>query len=817
MNCVQPLNGIRVLDTSTGPVGGLATMVLADFGADVIKVEPPGGDRFRSLPASPLWLRGKRSVVLDLHTTNDQAQLHNLVRRCDVVLVSGPPDRPTRWGIDAIGAESLQPNIVHCSITGWGERGPLANLPGYASAVAARAGRMQAFAGQVQRPGPVFAAMPVHIHAAAHGAVQGILSALIARDRRGGAQRVTTSLLQALMPFDLVELLLVQLAERGDIEMPPRVEMPTLNYHPVMSKDGVWIQCGNLLEHLFLSFLDAIDVYGELLEDERFLEPPVLWTPDAVEHARDRILLRMQEKTVDEWMHVFNTNGNVAAEPYRTPAQALTHPDLVDNGAVVTLHDKTVGDVTMIGAIAKLTGTPARIERPAPLVGEHNGELQAEMLSVPGVSNKTSSSDPKPSRSTATATATAGRPLDGITIVEFASVIAAPLGTSMLGDLGARVIRIEPIEGDSFRQMTANGSMTVKTTASKESICVDLKQASGRALARSLIAKADALVHNYRPGVPERLGIGFEDLHAEFPNLVWVAVNGYGPLGPGAHRPATHPVAGASMGGAGYQAGAASTHVGKTLEDVRETARQIMRANEPSPDPNTSVIVASSILLGLVARERFGIGQSILVDMMCANAHANADAFLHYDQMQPRPTIDPEHFGTGPCHRLYPTSSGWVFLTISTDAEWKRFCAAADCEALLVDARFTTNADRTGNAATLELLISEALCAHIASEWEAIFAKASVPCVQADAATPGEFFANHEQMQINGFVPIVNHARFGKIRRWGSIVTVGDPTESYGPGVLAGEHTDAILNELGFNDPEIAAMRSARIVASEPQ
>jgi crotonobetainyl-CoA:carnitine CoA-transferase CaiB-like acyl-CoA transferase len=814
LNCVQPLSGIRVLDTSTGPVGGLATMVLADFGADVIKVEPPGGDRFRSLPASPLWLRGKRSVVLDLHRTDDQARLHNLVRHSDVVVVSGPPDRPTRWGIDATGAESLQPSIVHCSITGWGERGPLANLPGYASAVAARAGRMQAFAGQVQRPGPVFAAMPVNIHAAAHGAVQGILSALIVRDRGGGAQRVTTSLLQSLLPFDLVELLLVQLAERGDIEMPPRVEMPTLNYHPVMSKDGVWIQCGNLLEHLFLSFLDAIDVYGELLEDERFLEPPVSWTPDAVEHARDRILLRMQEKTVDEWMHVFNTNGNVAAEPYRTPAQALAHPDLVDNAAVVTLHDKSVGDVTMIGAIANLTGTPAHIERPAPLVGEHNGELQAEMLNAPVASNKTTSSDLKPSRSVAIASATAGRPLDGITIVEFASVIAAPLGTSMLGDLGARVIRIEPIEGDSFRQITANGSMTVKTTASKESICIDLKQASGRALARSLIAKADALVHNYRPGVPERLGIGFEDLHAEFPKLVWVAVNGYGPLGPGAHRPATHPVAGACMGGAGYQAGAASTHVGKTLEDVRETARQIMRANEPSPDPNTSVIVASSTLLGLVARERFGIGQSIFVDMMCANAHANADAFLHYDQMKPRPTIDPQHFGTGPCHRLYSTKSGWVFLTITTDAEWKRFCAAGGCEALLTDTRFTTNADRTQNAEALELSVTEALRAHTAPEWEAIFAKASVSCVQADAATPGEFFANHEQMHINGFVPIVNHARFGKIRRWGSIVTVGGPTESYGPGVLAGEHTDAILNELGFNDPEIAAMRSARIVAS---
>ena len=101
-------------------------MVLADFGADVVKVEPPGGDRFRSLPGSPLWLRGKRSVALDLHTPAGCSQLRALVSGADVVVVSGPPGRAARWGIDASGAELLQPSIIHCSITGWGETGTLA-------------------------------------------------------------------------------------------------------------------------------------------------------------------------------------------------------------------------------------------------------------------------------------------------------------------------------------------------------------------------------------------------------------------------------------------------------------------------------------------------------------------------------------------------------------------------------------------------------------------------------------------------------------------------------------------------------------------
>ena len=167
---------------------------------------------------------------------------------------------------------------MHCSITGWGPVGPLAEVPGYDAAVAARSGRMMAFERQLRRGGPVFAAVPVAAHVAAHGAVQGIVAGLFARARGGGGQRVETSLLQGVLPFDLVELLLVEMAERSGMEAPNITtaggDMPTLNYHPVRTKDGRWIQCGNLLEHLLLAFLDATDLLGELLVDDRFAAPP---------------------------------------------------------------------------------------------------------------------------------------------------------------------------------------------------------------------------------------------------------------------------------------------------------------------------------------------------------------------------------------------------------------------------------------------------------------------------------------------------------------------------------------------------------------
>jgi len=683
---------------------------------------------------------------------------------------------------------------VHCSITGWGERGPLANLPGYAATVAAKAGRMQGFSGQVPREGPVYSALPVHVHIAAHGAVQGIVSGLLARERTGRPQYVTTSLLQSLLPFDLVDLMLVQLADRyGESPVPnPQggANLPTLNYHPIMASDGRWIQCGNLLEHLFLSFLDAIDLYGELLADDegRFIDSPAVWSPEAVEHVRDRILETIQTKTADEWMAIFHANGNVAAEPYLTPAEAMNHPDLVDNGMIVEVVDPVKGPVRMIGPIAAFTRTPAVVDRPAPRVGEHTAEVLGSLGTAKVATAPTGAMQAQ------------GKPLDGVTVIEFATVIAAPLGASMLADLGARVIRVEPMEGDPFRHLYGNGYMTVKTTAGKESIYLNLKRPESRDVVQRLLEKADVLINNYRPGVPEKLGIGYAQLAERFPGLVWVSVLGYGPHGPSAHRPATHPCAGAAMGGAGYQAGVALTTKCTTLEQVREMSRQVIKANEANPDPNTSAIAASATVLALLARERDPDhrGQAVYVDMLTANAHANADAFLSYAGMPPRPSLDVDLLGFGECDRLYRCREGWVALTVTTDAEWERFSAIVG------------GPER--NAAALEALFAT----RTATEWEAMLAAAGVACVRADEFTPGQFAAHHEQMRVNGFVPLTHHARFGDMRRWGPIVQVDGGAESYGPGVLGGANTDALLIELGWSADDVATMRANGLVSSEP-
>jgi crotonobetainyl-CoA:carnitine CoA-transferase CaiB-like acyl-CoA transferase len=803
----QVLEGVRVVDVTTGPVGGMATMVLADFGADVVKVEQPGGDRFRSLAAAPLWLRGKRSVTADLGTDAGRADLHRLVAGADVLVVSGPPSRARRWGVDADSVTAMRPDLVHCSITGWGAAGPLAEVPGYEGAVAARSGRMLAFERQLRRGGPVFSAVQVAGHVAAHGAVQGIVAGLFARSRGGGAQRVETSLLQGLLPFDLVELLIVEAAERSGIEAPNILtaggDMPTLNYHPVRAADGRWIQCGNLLEHLLLAFLDAIDLLAELLVDDRFATPPGTWDEATIDAARDRILLRMQERPAEEWMTIFRANGNVAAETYLTTTAALDHPDLVGSGAIVTIDDPMRGRVRTIGPTAELPATPAVVGRPAPAPGADTAEVLAEVRDAPAAT----ATDGPP---------TAGRPLEGITIVEFSTIIAAPLGTAMLADLGARVIKVETIDGDPYRHLVPGGTPVAKTSAGKESICIDLKTEDGRRIAAELASRADVVVHNARPGVPERLGLGDEQLRAANPDLIWVSVTGYPRRSPSANRPSTHPCAGAATGGAGYQGGPALGMSCETLADVREVSRQLMRANEANPDPNTAVVVGEAVLLALLARQRFGIAQPVYVDMLTANMYASADDALDYAGKPPRATADEELHGLAAGYRLYRTADGWLFLALGTDDEWRRCWTVLEQADRGDDPRFATAAARAAADEALTAVLGEALTARSAEDWERRFVAAGLAGVRADGATPGTFFAHDPQVLANEFTPECTHTRFGRHRRWGPIVRVNGGPGDHGPGVLAGEHTDALLAELDRSPEDVAALREARVVASEP-
>jgi crotonobetainyl-CoA:carnitine CoA-transferase CaiB-like acyl-CoA transferase len=220
--------------------------------------------------------------------------------------------------------------------------------------------------------------------------------------------------------------------------------------------------------------------------------------------------------------------------------------------------------------------------------------------------------------------------------------------------------------------------------------------------------------------------------------------------------------------------------------------------------------------VALLARERFGIGQAVYVNMLAANMYANADDALAYVGKPVRLASDDEHLGCEAGYRLYRASDGWLFLAVTSDAEWRRCFDAIERPDLAADDRFATTAARRANDAALATELAEALLRRPAREWEERFVAAGVAGMRADATTPGPFFAHDPQILANDFAPVCTHSRFGPHRRWGPVVRVNGGLDAYGSGVLAGEHTDEILATLGRTAEEVAALRANRVVASEP-
>tara|TARA_B100000315_G_scaffold186283_2_gene175635 strand:+ start:38 stop:2305 length:2268 start_codon:yes stop_codon:yes gene_type:complete len=749
-----------------------------------------------------MWLRGKQSMELDLKSHPAVERLHDLTKRCDVVVVNHRDDAARKLHCDYDTLNAVNPRLIYCQITGFGRRGPYADLPAYEGVVAAKAGRMKDMEAIRPTAGPAYAGVPVATHATAQSAVSGILAALLERRRTGVGQALHTSLLQGLMPYDQGGSMMLQLRQRRPkrntrrrSSYDPFTAMPTLNYHPVQAKDGKWIQLGNLLPHLYMNFYRVAGL-DDFLDSEDYSTVAANWSEEEREAFRDNMLQRMQQKTAAEWMSLFIADGGVVAHPYQSTEDSLKDPDILANG-----HAIESGGIRQLGPVANLTVTPGSIAGPAPRLGEHNDSVQLKRV--------------ESDQPTAIDGASTRPPLDGITVLEFATIIAAPMGASFLGDMGARVIKVELIGGDPIRTM-GPGIGASRVNNSKESICIDLKSKQGQSIAHGLIGKADIVIHNYRPGVPERLGIGYADAKRIKPDIVYLSANGYGPDGPGAKRPSTHPIPGAALGGAAYQAGGVHNSGLLSSDALRETSRRLSRANEVNPDPNTSMVVCTSALLGLYAREATGHGQQIFVDMFGANAYANFDDFVAYSGKPSKQPLDAELHGPHPLYRLYKCKSGWIFLGLPFDAEWAKFCELTGHTDLLKDPAFTNRQNRDRNQNRLSDVLTRLLVTESAQYWESLLASKGLGCVVADHQSMSEFFLNDPHVQENSLMIEAEHARWGAYLRYGPMVEFSRSSNTLGAAVLAGANTDSLLHELEYTDDEIAKLRDDERVWSEP-
>ena len=780
---MQALEGLRVLDLSHGPATGIATMILADFGAEVIMVERPGApaDSLHDLPAAPMWRRGKQYLHLDLDNAADHERLHQLAAAADIFICNWRPAALQRRGLDFDTMHRAHPHLIYCHLSGFGSRGPMAELPGYEHVVAAYSGRMQLFAGLTDRPGPVFSAVQVGIHASAQSAVAGILAAVLERGESGPGRLLETSLLQGMLPYEMGAMLGQQLAQHfPDLQAAfgapsPEPPLPTLYYHPAQAGDGRWMQFGNLLPHLFDNFLintDLIDVIADADFDPKQL---LIRDKNKQEAFRERMLKRIQERPADVWMQQFIEDGGVVSGIYQTTQDALSDPDIVANGHVIERADGA-----QIGPLARMSRTPAQ-----PGAAAAPGcQLADDWAATP--------------RAAASRTSEA-LPLAGVKIIELATIIAAPIGASFLADMGAEVIKVEQIGGDPFRGMLS-GLGSARVNAGKHSISVNLKTDAGRDLVLALCRDADALIHNYRPGVPERLGIGYEQVAAINPDIVYLQSNGYGPDGPSALRPSTHPIPGAAIGGVVHQMGGSLPADLQDFEGLKLWTSRLMRANELNPDPNTGLVVASSIMLGLVARQRTGQGQQIFVDMYGANAYANSDDFLHYPGKADRALPDSELHGLSPIYRLYPCAAQqWLFVALLTEKQRQSFVDTLTAAGHPAPDLAALQSPDDALAEHLGALFA----AHDADYWQSLLAPAGIACVRADKTPPSTFWLQDDQARAMQLTTTVDHPIWGPYRRHGPLVMFDGKCQTLGAAPTAGQHNREILLQLGYSQEQV--------------
>jgi crotonobetainyl-CoA:carnitine CoA-transferase CaiB-like acyl-CoA transferase len=789
--------------------GSLATMVLSDFGAEVTKIEAPQKTLFNSAPQSRLWDRGKKSVIIDLKSLEGQKKTKELATQHDIVIHNFRPKTVESFDISYKQLSTENPRLVYCSITGFGPKGPYANYKGYEGIVAAKSGRFMAFNGQNGREGPNYSAVNIASYSTAMAAIRGIVAALSVRDKTGIGQLVETSLLQCIATYDMHNWIVWQMMIKDPDEFPndPQGDpnrLPNLTYLPALTKDGRWIQLANLLDHLFINSIRAMDL-EKLLDDPRFSKLPVI-DDENREIFRKIMLNKIKEKTLNEWMDIF-VEHNVGAEPFMNSSEALNHPQILHNDHVININDPLLGKMRQLGPLISMDKTPPFIKGPAPLPGENNNEFLNTSKAKKRINfTKQDKQQELPKA-----------PFDGLTVIDCSTIIAGPLGASLFGEMGARVIRIEPLDGDWMRK-NVKGVSANRTMAGTESIAINLKKPEGISILEKLVKKADIFIHNMRPGAPERLGIGYNQLTKINPEIIYLYVGGYGSTGPYSHRPAFHPIPGAVDGGALAQAGAgipSGETANLNIEEIQEISRKLWRANEANPDPNTSMAVATALTLAYYAKERHKLSQYLELTMLCANAYANADDFFEFENKAPRTIPDENGYGLNALYRLYEAKDGWIFIACPSEKEWKILCYSLKRQDLLENPKYRCNSDRFINDSLLINELKSIFKTKEAKEWEIELTEKDIACVKAEDRGMYHFFAEDDHVTANNLTVDINHPRFGELWRHGPTINFNKTPGRVNRGPLKGENNLSVLMELGYSNKEVQSLYDNEIIDSE--
>ncbi len=391
--------------------------------------------------------------------------------------------------------------------------------------------------------------------------------------------------------------------------------------------------------------------------------------------------------------------------------------------------------------------------------------------------------------------------LEGVRILDLTRVLAGPYASMVLADLGAEVIKVElPSSGDESRGFGPfqNGESAYFTSVNrgKKSVTIDLRQGRGRDLALGLAETCDVLVENFRPGSMDRFGLGYETVHAKYPQLVYASISGFGQTGPYAQRPA-YDVLIQAMGGLASITG--------------EPNSPPVRVGSSIADLSAALFGAVGILAALQRASRTGEGQQIDISMLDCQVALLENALARYavsgEVPQPlgsrHPAITPFQF--------FAVSDGHIVLAAGNDGLWRKLCTALDLLDLIEDSRFADNALRTENHAALEPLLAEVLADKTVAEWCEVLVQAGVP--SGPLCDVGEVF-NDEQIAAREMIVEIDHPIAGRQAMPNSPLKFSQtPIQLQRPAPLLGQHTEEVLRDmLDLGTDEITGLRADGVI-----
>ena len=746
------LVGLKVLDFGQYIPGPMLGMLLSDQGAEVIKVERPGGDPARTEPAFSTWNRGKRSIVLDLKTPEGQANAVALAKQADIVIENYRPGVADRLGIGYKALSKANPQLLYCSIPGFGEDSPHRNERGWEGIVSASTGTYQPYD---ETEEPLFLPLPTASTFAAIVSAVSVGMAVVARDRNGKGQHIEVPMHSAM--FSAIGRNLVKLF---DIDPPNLDEFPrNVMAHQYECKDGKVLQSQGGYA-VFVGQLMAAAGRPEWVEELESLYN-VETDPEVIQMWKRRFEEMFLERDAKQWEDdIAAANGvGTVCKPVE---EWLSHEHALAGKMVIQVDDAQYGIMKQPGVQVRLRGTPGAIQFRAPTLGEHTDEILAELKS-----NTEKPAIPKSGSESIL------HALEGLRVLDLCIVLAGPTCGRTLGEFGADVIKID----DPSRPYNIPGNTDVNR--GKRSIQINLKTPEGLEVFYKLLETADIVVENNRKSSLSRLGISFEQMKARKPDIIHASLNAFGYDGPWSERPGWEQLAQAT---AGIQ--------------VRRGGRDGTPKLLPYPmnDYGTGLMGAYAVALAVHERNRTGQGQTVNSGLALTAGLLQSPYFLDYEGYERN---EPEGLGVRGFNaksRLYEAADGWMYFHCPDDFAWSNLTRLADFSEL-----------SAGDDAALTQSIADVISSKSIDDWSKLINPTGVS-VMANRLV--EDFRDDEDIRKAGLIVKREHPDFGQAEHLGSVAKLSETPMRVGrPTPLLGAETDDILSEAGYTGEQIESMK----------